>query len=509
VRGGVVWGIGAALREQSLVDPRYGGFLNSTMEEYPVAVNADIGEIDVSFIDEPDPLINPVGVKRPGRSVDGGGRRRHRQRRLPRNRHTLPPPAHPHRGRTGKRRGMTTETIPPTARTSSPLAGSSADAFPDRPPISAPPDTEDRADREFEAQIEGQQPAIGLAGITRVVPVAIALGVGAGGLESSLRILGPLSTFALPVVAMIAFWWEDWPGTKFRAPLSGLFDTILVIVGGVLLTLLGQLVVGRADPTGVFSASPRTGAAPTFPATMSLGGAFFVAMRQITLVNEGWPLRRLGRTASGPIALTVSWAVALTLYLALVRTHPTPDNGLYPRLHGPLTGPQLGAVLISVGFWQALFYVGLRGWPFTGLHARGARLPIANLTVVTLGVATYLILHATIGLPAQTVTAVVGTVLTSVLLQGMLFSGLPRIPGRAGVERLASLGVVAVPSAALYAALTAVAHPVRWTAATPQEWVGYATLDAIGLGVITHVGIGRRWPLARVTDDESPASRRG
>jgi xanthine dehydrogenase YagR molybdenum-binding subunit len=63
VRGGVVWGIGATLREQSLVDPRYGGFLNSTLEEYPIPVNADIHRIDVDFIDEPDPLLNPVGVK--------------------------------------------------------------------------------------------------------------------------------------------------------------------------------------------------------------------------------------------------------------------------------------------------------------------------------------------------------------------------------------------------------------------------------------------------------------
>jgi xanthine dehydrogenase YagR molybdenum-binding subunit len=63
LRGGVIWGIGAILREQSLVDPRYGGFLNSTFEEYPVAVNADIHQIDVDFIDEPDPLLNPVGVK--------------------------------------------------------------------------------------------------------------------------------------------------------------------------------------------------------------------------------------------------------------------------------------------------------------------------------------------------------------------------------------------------------------------------------------------------------------
>lgn len=63
VRGGVIWGIGAALREESLVDTRYGGFLNSTMEEYPIAVNADVHQIDVDFVDRPDPLLNPVGVK--------------------------------------------------------------------------------------------------------------------------------------------------------------------------------------------------------------------------------------------------------------------------------------------------------------------------------------------------------------------------------------------------------------------------------------------------------------
>jgi xanthine dehydrogenase YagR molybdenum-binding subunit len=63
VRGGVIWGISAALREQSLVDTRYGGFLNSTFEEYPIAVNADIHQIDIDFVDQPDLLLNPVGVK--------------------------------------------------------------------------------------------------------------------------------------------------------------------------------------------------------------------------------------------------------------------------------------------------------------------------------------------------------------------------------------------------------------------------------------------------------------
>lgn len=63
IQGGVVWALSAALREESEVDPRYGGWLNADIAEYHVAVNADIGDIDVSFIDQPDFDANRSGVK--------------------------------------------------------------------------------------------------------------------------------------------------------------------------------------------------------------------------------------------------------------------------------------------------------------------------------------------------------------------------------------------------------------------------------------------------------------
>jgi xanthine dehydrogenase YagR molybdenum-binding subunit len=72
VMGGVVWGIGAALREASEVDPRYGGFLNADIAEYVVPVNADIGSIDVQFIDKPDKTLNDMGVKCLGEVVVAG-----------------------------------------------------------------------------------------------------------------------------------------------------------------------------------------------------------------------------------------------------------------------------------------------------------------------------------------------------------------------------------------------------------------------------------------------------
>ncbi|HEY2651016.1 MAG TPA: hypothetical protein VGI50_03775, partial [Solirubrobacteraceae bacterium] len=145
---------------------------------------------------------------------------------------------------------MTAGTVPLDRPGSS--ASAASDTLPDRPAISAPPSLQADDVRESERESAARQPALGLAGILLVLPVAVVLGVGAGGLQSSLRVLGPLSTFGLPVVAMIAFWWEDWPGTRLQAPMSGLLDTVLVVLGAVLLTLLGQLVVGHFNLRGVF-----------------------------------------------------------------------------------------------------------------------------------------------------------------------------------------------------------------------------------------------------------------
>ena len=63
VYGGLVWGVGAALSEESEIDPRFGGFLNSNIAEYQIPVNADIGSCEVDFIDEPDLKLNSLGAK--------------------------------------------------------------------------------------------------------------------------------------------------------------------------------------------------------------------------------------------------------------------------------------------------------------------------------------------------------------------------------------------------------------------------------------------------------------
>lgn len=63
ILGGVVWGIGMALEEESVVDQNYGRIMNHNLAEYHVPVNADVPDIQVIFVEEHDSLVNPLGVK--------------------------------------------------------------------------------------------------------------------------------------------------------------------------------------------------------------------------------------------------------------------------------------------------------------------------------------------------------------------------------------------------------------------------------------------------------------
>jgi xanthine dehydrogenase YagR molybdenum-binding subunit len=61
--GGIVWGIGLALHEDTQVDWRNGRIANANLADYHVPTNADVGEIDVTAIDIPDTNMNPLGVR--------------------------------------------------------------------------------------------------------------------------------------------------------------------------------------------------------------------------------------------------------------------------------------------------------------------------------------------------------------------------------------------------------------------------------------------------------------
>jgi xanthine dehydrogenase YagR molybdenum-binding subunit len=61
--GGMTWGLSMALHEESLMDPQFGDYVNHDLASYHVSACADVGEIDVSWIDEDDPHLNPMGSK--------------------------------------------------------------------------------------------------------------------------------------------------------------------------------------------------------------------------------------------------------------------------------------------------------------------------------------------------------------------------------------------------------------------------------------------------------------
>jgi xanthine dehydrogenase YagR molybdenum-binding subunit len=63
MRGGGVMGIGQALLEASTTDRRTARLLNPGLNEYLIPTHADAPPIDVTFVEEHDTEINPLGVK--------------------------------------------------------------------------------------------------------------------------------------------------------------------------------------------------------------------------------------------------------------------------------------------------------------------------------------------------------------------------------------------------------------------------------------------------------------
>jgi xanthine dehydrogenase YagR molybdenum-binding subunit len=61
--GGVVWGIGMALQEETAIDHRYGRMMTTDLASYHVPVNADVHSVETTFVEEDDKIVNPLGVK--------------------------------------------------------------------------------------------------------------------------------------------------------------------------------------------------------------------------------------------------------------------------------------------------------------------------------------------------------------------------------------------------------------------------------------------------------------
>jgi hypothetical protein len=379
--------------------------------------------------------------------------------------------------------------------------------LPVRPALTTPPRLQPKAVADLQRQHLAVQPMLGIGGMLLAAVVFFALALGTGSTETSLLILGPISTFALPAVAMIAFWWNDWPGSTLTTPWTGLIDTVAVIAAAVVLTIAGQAIVERSDLRGVFAANPGPGIPTTFPATLALAGAAFTATLQLSLVCERWPLGGIGRLRSGLAALALSWAVGIGAYFLFVNLDDVPAAeraavGLR-NPGGPIPAADFGSALTAIGVWQAVFFIALRGWPVNTITSRPRRLLAGNALVLALGTLTYIVLRDGAHWQPAAISAVCGCVISAALIVAMLFEGWPATRLPAGQGRALNLGLTGLVALALNRGLAAYADSVHWTRATPDDWITTAALSFIGAGIILHVGIGLRWPFAAKTKESS------
>ncbi|MBV9655867.1 MAG: xanthine dehydrogenase family protein molybdopterin-binding subunit [Acetobacteraceae bacterium] len=63
LKGGIVFGIGMALLEETRTDPETGRITNANIAEYLVPVNADVPDIRTIVVDSADPVTTPLGIK--------------------------------------------------------------------------------------------------------------------------------------------------------------------------------------------------------------------------------------------------------------------------------------------------------------------------------------------------------------------------------------------------------------------------------------------------------------
>ncbi len=346
------------------------------------------------------------------------------------------------------------------------------------------------------------QPWTGLAGVVIVAAAFVLLGV-VPGAQRSLEILGPISTFALPVLVVAALWWDGWPFSGASRPIAGALNTLLIAGASVALAVVGQAIVGRVDLNGLLSpaAAVERGAFVGFPFLVPLAVCVFLVTLQLTFVCKRWPLHKLPNTRAGFAALTLSWGLGLIAYLLIANWDfiPAPVQRAIGLSNpgGPMNAVNLLGFLTSLAFWQIFLFVLLPTPPTDRIAARVPRLIAANATVLVLGWLSYQILRNGFGWTIPRIAAVWGVGVAACLVIGMLFEGWPSrlAPVQfVAVIRVATLVVLMVAG---YLGLAALGSAVAdWDDSTQVDlWVAVGSLNYIASAIVIHYAVFRRWPL--------------
>lgn len=350
-----------------------------------------------------------------------------------------------------------------------------------------------------------RQPKRSVPGIVVVIGLAAVLGVAFGGPQSSLELVGPISTFALPMVVLIALWWDVHPGARFAGPWVGLVNSGLVVSSGFVLAIVGQAIVGPVSLRSLYVADPRPADLPLYPATLALAAAAFVTLLHFTLVCDGWPfkgsarLERMGRFAPGVVAAVASWAIAVAVYLLLVNTNDTSaveraSTGLR-NPGGPVSAGELGNWLVATTSWQLLVFVGLNAWPFKQIELRSTRLWAANGFVLAAGTAWWALLRHGLGWSGGQLTALGGGIVAASLIVVLLFDGWPGSEQTSTRERMIRLGFLVGLAVALDVVATVVGALIHdWSNRSAEEWSTFVTLNYVAGGVVIFTVLWKRWP---------------
>ena len=352
------------------------------------------------------------------------------------------------------------------------------------------------------------QPWVGAAGLVIVLAVAAVLGI-VPGMQRSLEIIGPVSTFCLPILAVAALWWKGWPFARLSRPLGGLATLGLIVASGIVLTAAGLAVTGNFQLSHLFgtAAEAAQGHMVTFPFTVPLAAFIFVTMLQLTFVCRQWPFQRLSSAAAGFAALAASWAVGVAGYFLLANWNFVPVAARHAiglrNPGGPINALDLVGILLCIVIVQMTLFFLLQGYPVSLIKSQPLYLAVSNGTTIGGGILLWWILNSGLGLSSAQVSEAAGVIVAGTLIAGLLFEGWPaRAVGNPAVSRLALLGTAAAVAVIAGFALRAISLTTTWTGSPPQLWVAVMGLNFIGAFVIVQVAVFRRWPLPTADPDQ-------
>jgi hypothetical protein len=351
---------------------------------------------------------------------------------------------------------------------------------------------------------------ISAASLYRVGGIVFVLcAVIAGGIlltpQGALIVIGPLSLFAMPILAGLADFVV--PEINKRTPhgwaVGGAMAAV-IIAGAVILTVLAQIVVGHLDVVGIFSSDPAEAAGhlSAFPFTIPLGGLFFVLYLEVAIVS-GVPQTTKHRLRDGALAFCGCIILALILYQTLANWSSIPAE---VRAHlglrnpgGPIDALDLAGIVISIAIWQVL-YLFSGGGPIATIQKGWRRVLAANIAVIALGILTYWILRSVVQASVPQIAAFAAMVVAGVLAVGVLF-GLPAAGPPDAITlsaRALRFGTVAAVGAITFLALQWVGSALQptWTTGSLDLWITICGLNLIGGGIMFYCRILRPRPPA-------------